>query len=103
MSMQVSKAQAELKDAASRVAATAALPQWSARAAGSLQADSSSMRPGYQTLWDQAQMRLPTLRAAQAELDQAQQKIKLEEQLRACRNVYWLCRIAILLECLGDC
>ena len=80
MSMQVSKAQAELKDAASRVAATAALPQWSARAAGSLQADSSSMRPGYQTLWDQAQMRLPTLRAAQAELDQAQQKIKLEER-----------------------
>lgn len=80
MSMQVSKAQAELKDAAARVAATAALPQWSARVAGSLQADSSAMGSGYQTLWEQAQLRLPTLRAAQAELEQARKKIQLEER-----------------------
>ena len=38
MSMQVSKAQAALRDAASRVAAIAAMPQWQVRVEGSLQA-----------------------------------------------------------------
>lgn len=80
MSMQVSKAQAALKDAAARVASIAALPQWQVRVAGSLQASDMRHAPAYGSLWDAAQGRLPTLRAAQAELDQARQKIKLEQR-----------------------
>ena len=80
MAMQVSKAQAALKDAASRVAALADLPQWQPRVEGSLQAAGAPMSQGYPVLWERAQARLPALRAAQAELDQARQKISLEER-----------------------
>ena len=80
MSMQVSKAQAALKDAAARVAAIADLPQWQPRVAGSLQAAATSTPASYQLLWEQAQANLPALRAAQAELDQARQKIDLEQR-----------------------
>ena len=80
MSMQVSKAQAALKDAAARAASIAALPQWQVRVDGSLQASDMRHAPVYGPLWDAAQSRLPTLRAAQAELDQARQKSKLEQR-----------------------
>lgn len=80
MSMQVSKAQAALKDAASRVASIAALPQWQVRVDGSLQASDLRHAPAYGPLWETAQTRLPVLRAAQAELDRARQKIKLEQR-----------------------
>lgn len=80
MSMQVSKAQAALKDSASRVAAMADLPQWQARVVGTLKADATHAPGAYGSLWDQAQTRLPMVRAAQAALDQARQKIRLEER-----------------------
>lgn len=80
MSMQVSKAQAALKDAASRVASIAALPQWQVRVDGSLQASDLRHAPAYGPLWETAQTRLPVLRAAQAELDRARQKIQLEQR-----------------------
>lgn len=80
MSMQVSKAQAELVDAMAKVSAIAALPQWPARAAGSLQATAETMQPRYDRLWDMAQQRLPSVRAAQAELDQARHRIALEQR-----------------------
>ena len=80
MSMQVSKAQAALKDAASRVASIAAMPQWQVRVDGSLQASELRHAPAYGPLWETAQTRLPVLRAAQAELDRARQKIKLEQR-----------------------
>lgn len=80
MSMQVSKAQAALKDAASRVASIAAMPQWQVRVDGSLQASDLRHAPAYGPLWETAQTRLPVLRAAQAELDRARQKIQLEQR-----------------------
>ena len=80
MSMQVSKAQAALRDAASRVASIAALPQWQVRVEGSLQATDIRRAPSFDQLWNTAQTQLPTLRAAQAELDRARQKIKLEQR-----------------------
>lgn len=80
MSMQVSKAQAALRDAASRVAAIAAMPQWQVRVEGSLQAADLRKAPSYEQLWSAAQTRLPSLRAAQAELDQTRQKVKLEQR-----------------------
>ena len=80
MSMQVSKAQAALRDAASRVASIAALPQWQVRVEGSLQATDIRKAASYEQLWNQAQTQLPSLRAAQAELDRSRQKIKLEQR-----------------------
>lgn len=80
MSMQVSKAQAALRDAASRVAAIAAMPQWQVRVEGSLQAADLRKAPSYEQLWSAAQTRLPSLRAAQAELNQTRQKVKLEQR-----------------------
>lgn len=80
MSMQVSKAQAELLDAMSRAAAIAALPHWQARVAGSLQASDEAVLPRYGQLWDMAQQRLPSLRATQAELDRARHRIALEQR-----------------------
>ena len=80
MSMQVRKAQAALKDAASRVASIAALPQWQVTVDGSLQASDLRHAPAYGPLWETAQTRLPVLQAAQAELDRARQKIKLEQR-----------------------
>ncbi|MEX8193123.1 TolC family protein [Comamonas guangdongensis] len=80
MAMQVSKAQAALQDSAARVAGIAAMPQWQVRVAGSLQAADTRLQPGYDQLWNSAQTRLPALRAAQAELERARQKIKLEQR-----------------------
>lgn len=80
MGMQVSRAQAALQDAASRVASMAALPQWQVRVEGSLQATDMRKAVSYEQLWSQAQTRLPHLRAAQAELDRLRQKIKLEQR-----------------------
>lgn len=80
MSMQVSKAQAALRDAAARVASIAALPQWKVRVEGSLQATDLRKAPAYDQLWSTAQTQLPSLRASQAELDRARQKIKLEQR-----------------------
>ena len=80
MSMQVSKAQAALRDAAARVASIAAMPQWQVRVEGSLQATDMRRAPSYDQLWNNAQTQLPSLRATQAELDRARQKIKLEQR-----------------------
>ena len=80
MTMQVSKAQVALRDAASRVASIAAIPQWQARVQGSLQASDIRHAPSYDQLWNNAQVQLPSLRAAQAELDRSRQKIQLEQR-----------------------
>lgn len=88
MSMQVSKAQAALRDAAARVASIAALPQWKVRVEGSLQATDLRKAPSYDQLWNTAQTQLPSLRASQAELDRARQKIKLNSA-RHCPRHPW--------------
>lgn len=93
MSMQVSKAQAALRDAASRVASIAALPQWQVRVEGSLQATDIRRAPSFDQLWNTAQTQLPTLRAAQAELDRARQKIKLEQREALPTPTFGLARI----------
>ena len=93
MTMQVSKAQAALRDAASRVASIAALPQWQVRVEGSLQATDIRKAPSYEQLWSAAQTQLPTLRAAQAELDQARQKIRLEQREALPTPTFGLARI----------
>lgn len=80
MAVQVSKAQAEVQEAASKAAAMAALPHWSARVTGSLMADSGKIFGNFDSLWGQAQLRLPVVRAALAEMDQARQKITLEKR-----------------------
>jgi cobalt-zinc-cadmium efflux system outer membrane protein len=80
MDMQVGKAQAELKEASARAAAAAAIPSWAPKATGSLKPASNDMLPSYSVLWDQAQQRLPAVRAAQAELDQARQKVQLQRR-----------------------
>jgi len=74
MGMQVAKAKAALRAAATHAAQVAAIPRWNARAEGSVQTLEQQL-PDYETLWTQAGTRLPALRSAQAELDQARHKI----------------------------
>ncbi|WP_343066271.1 TolC family protein [Diaphorobacter ruginosibacter] len=74
MGMQVAKAKAALRAAATHAAQVAAIPRWNARAEGSVQTLEQQL-PDYETLWAQAGTRLPALRSAQAELDQARHKI----------------------------
>ena len=80
MAMQVAKAEAAMHEASGKVAALAALPHWHARAVGSLQALSSDALPSFDTLWEQAQRQLPSVRAAQAELDLARSKVDLAKR-----------------------
>lgn len=74
MGMQVAKAKAALRAASTHAAQVAAIPLWHARAEGSVQTLEQQL-PDYETLWAQAGTRLPALRSAQAELDQARHKI----------------------------
>lgn len=74
MGMQVAKAKAALRAASTHAAQVAAIPLWNARAEGSVQT-LEQQQPDYETLWAQAGTRLPALRSAQAELDQARHKI----------------------------
>ncbi|WP_353234936.1 TolC family protein [Diaphorobacter ruginosibacter] len=78
MGMQVARAQAALAAASAHAAQVAAIPLWNARAQGSLQ--TLEQQRGYEELWSLASARLPALRSAQAELDQARQKIELEKR-----------------------
>ncbi len=83
MAMELAKARAMVDDAAAKLASAAALPQWRARAVGSLQ---TALPGGGATwgdgaaLWAQAQQRLPAVRAALAAEAQAEQRIALERR-----------------------
>lgn len=80
MRMQVAKAEAALKAASAKVAQLAAMPLWPARAEGSIQTLEQTRLPNFDTLWAQAATRLPALRSAQAELDQARHKVELSKR-----------------------
>lgn len=80
MRMQVAKAQAALQAASAHAAQLAAMPVWNARAEGSVQTLEQGAKADYDTLWNQASMRLPALRSAQAELDQARHKIQVAQR-----------------------
>ncbi|WP_313303439.1 TolC family protein [Diaphorobacter sp.] len=75
LKMQVAKASAALQAARASAARVAAVPTWEVRAQGSLQPLSAQQLPAYDALWAQASARLPELRSAQAELDQARHRI----------------------------
>ena len=77
MAMQVAKADAAVQEAAGRAAALAALPAWAPRAEGSLQAGPAAQAQDFALLWHEASARLAGVRAAQADLDQARQKVEL--------------------------
>ena len=78
--MQLNKANAALKAASTRAAQVAALPLWPARAEGSIQTLNQQQMPEFDTLWNQAASRLPALRSAQAEMEQARSKIDLAKR-----------------------
>nr|WP_156919888.1 TolC family protein [Comamonas composti] len=80
MAMQVSQAESDWQDAVSHAAQLAALPQWEPRAVGSLQAANEAAQPRFEALWEEARLRLPAVRASQAELDQLRHKIDLERR-----------------------
>ena len=78
MAMEVAKSQAALDEAASKVAAAAALPQWQPRAVGSLQPAAQST--DFDALWAVAQDRLPAVRAALAEQAHAEKLVDVERR-----------------------
>ena len=80
LGMQLNKANAALKAASTRAAQVAALPLWPARAEGSIQTLNQQQMPEFDTLWNQAASRLPALRSAQAEMEQARSKIDLAKR-----------------------
>ncbi|WP_228529775.1 TolC family protein [Diaphorobacter caeni] len=80
MKMQVAKANAALMAAITNAAKVAAMPTWQVRAEGSLQTLEQVPVPDFDTLWNQSSTRLPALRAAQAELDQARHKIEVAKR-----------------------
>lgn len=76
--MQVAQAEAAVQESAARVAALAALPAWAPRAEGSLQAGGPpEPMQDFELRWNEARTRLASVRAAQADLDQARHKIEL--------------------------
>lgn len=77
MAMEVSKADAGMQEAASRVAAQAALPGWTPRVEGSLHSGDIPPSNAFDRLWETASVQLAPLRAAQADLDQARHKVEL--------------------------
>jgi cobalt-zinc-cadmium efflux system outer membrane protein len=79
MAMQVAKADAAVQEAAGRAAALAALPAWAPRAEGSLQAGPAAQAQDFALLWHEASARLAGVRAAQADLDQARQKVEPDQ------------------------
>ncbi|WP_293780004.1 TolC family protein [uncultured Oxalicibacterium sp.] len=76
--MQVAQAQAALSDARARVAAAIAVPQWRPVAVGVMQP--SSQAPAFSTLWEDAQNRIPAVRAAIAEQARADKMIEVEQR-----------------------
>ena len=80
MVMQVSKADAAQKAAMAKLAQVAAKPRWQAQAEGSMQTLGQQQVTEFDELWKQASARLPALRSAQAELDQARHKISVAER-----------------------
>lgn len=78
--MQLNKANAALRAASTHAAQVAAIPLWSARAEGSIQTLDQQQVPEFDALWNQAATRLPALRSAQAEMDQARNKIELTKR-----------------------
>ncbi len=78
--MQLSKAKAALKAASTHAAQVAALPLWPARAEGSIQTLEQQQLPEFDALWNQAATRLPALRSAQADMDQARSKVDLAKR-----------------------
>ncbi|WP_354441220.1 TolC family protein [Ottowia thiooxydans] len=77
MAMEVAKADAGMQEAASRVAAQAALPGWIPRVEGSLHSGDLPQANAFDKLWETARLQLAPLRAAQADLDQARHKVEL--------------------------
>ncbi|WP_240939228.1 TolC family protein [Diaphorobacter sp. HDW4A] len=80
MKMQVAKANAALKAVVTNAAKVAAMPTWQVRAEGSLKTLEQVPVPDFETLWSQSSARLPALRSAQAELDQARHKIEVAKR-----------------------
>ena len=82
--VQLKKADAELGETVVKMAALAALPTWRPQAFGSLkplQAPAQAQTYGsLESLWEQAQGRLPALRAADAELELARQQVLLQKR-----------------------
>lgn len=80
MDVQIRKAQAALKDAASKMAALASLPRWEPVALGSLKPVELGAYASSDALWEQARSRLPALKAAAADLEQSRQQIALQQR-----------------------
>ena len=80
MDVQLRKAQAAHQDAASKMAALASLPRWQPVALGSLKPLPARSAGADDALWEQARGRLPTLKAAAAELEQSHQQIALQQR-----------------------
>lgn len=82
--VQVKKANAELQEAIVKMAALAAMPAWRPKAFGSLkplQPQAQAQTFGsFDTLWEQAQGRLPAIRTADAELELARQQVLLQKR-----------------------
>lgn len=80
MDVQIRKAEAALKDAASKMAALASLPRWEPVAIGSLKPMDLAAYASSEALWEQARGRLPGLKAAAADLEQSRQQIALQQR-----------------------
>ncbi|ULR89192.1 TolC family protein [Comamonas sp. B21-038] len=80
MDVQIRKAEAALKDAASKMAALASLPRWEPVAIGSLKPMDLAAYASSEALWEQARSRLPALKAAAADLEQSRQQIALQQR-----------------------
>ena len=80
MEVQIRKANAALKDATAKMAGLASLPRWEPTAMGSLKPLSASAYANADTLWEQARTRLPSIKAAAADLEQSRQQIALQQR-----------------------
>lgn len=80
MDVQIRKAEAALKDAASKMAALASLPRWEPVAIGLLKPMDLAAYASSEALWEQARSRLPALKAAAADLEQSRQQIALQQR-----------------------
>ncbi|MGE8318158.1 MAG: TolC family protein [Comamonas sp.] len=78
--VQLKKANAELQEAVVKMAALAAMPAWRPQAFGSLKPLPPQALGGFDTLWEQAQGRLPAIRTADAELELARQQVLLQKR-----------------------
>jgi len=78
---QLARAQAETVQASARVAASVGAPAWRPRAAGAIVTNWNAA--SFESLWPQAQHRLPSVRAALAQQDVAEKQLQAER-----RNAY---------------